>query len=157
LLPSLLVDGAGNVNPAVARAALSLRAALAPDIAAHAAERGGAKLADALDAVLARMRAAGAEVAALQELALEYWRLLVESGGNIAFRLAFNSMNKGYRQVWGRLTQVMEAEFRDFDNLAELALAVRKRDKKQARACAEKHVAIGTRALEQVLGRIKAK
>ncbi|HUP91988.1 MAG TPA: GntR family transcriptional regulator [Solimonas sp.] len=157
LLPSLLVDAKGNVNPPVARAALSLRAALAPDVAASAASAGGAKLADQLDAVLACMRAAQADTAALQELALDYWSLLVNAGGNIAYRLAFNTMNKTYRKVWGLLTKVMEAEFRDLDNLAELSRAVRRRDAKGARACAEKHVAIGTRALDAVLGRMPAK
>jgi GntR family transcriptional repressor for pyruvate dehydrogenase complex len=156
LLPSLLVDAKGNVNPSVARAVLSLRASLAPDVAGAAAEKGGPKLADALEAVLARMREQQSNTAALQELAMDYWKLLVDSGGNIAYRLAFNTMNKSYRQVWGLLTKVMEAEFRDFDNLGELAAAARKRDRKRARACAEKHVAIGTRALETVLGRLPA-
>jgi GntR family transcriptional repressor for pyruvate dehydrogenase complex len=157
LLPSLLVDTAGNVNPSVARAVLSLRAALAPDVAAAAASSGGAKLADRLDAVLERMREAQRDVPALQELALEFWKLLVDSGGNIAFRLAFNTMNKTYRKVWGMLTAVMEAEFRDLDNLGKLADAVRKRDAAKARACAEKHVAIGTRALDAVLNRMPRK
>jgi GntR family transcriptional repressor for pyruvate dehydrogenase complex len=156
LLPSLLVDAKGNVNPSVARAVLSLRASLAPDVAGAAAEKGGPKLADALEAVLARMREQQSNTAALQELAMDYWKLLVDAGGNIAYRLAFNTMNKSYRQVWALLTKVMEAEFRDFDNLAELAAAARKRDRKRARACAEKHVAIGTRALETVLGRLPA-
>lgn len=153
LLPSLLVDAQGNVNPSVARAALSLRAALAPDVAAGAA-RAGARLADRLDAVLERMRATD-RLEDLQELALEYWRLLVEEGGNIAFRLAFNTMNKSYRAVWGLLTKVMEAEFRDLDNLAALSAAVRRRDLKAARACAVRHVALGTRALEAVVSRLK--
>jgi DNA-binding FadR family transcriptional regulator len=154
LLPSLLVDEAGNVNPAVARAALSLRASLAPDIAGAAAEKGGPKLADQLDAIVRSMRAAQADLAQLQELALGYWKLLVDAGGNIAYRLAFNTMNKAYRQVWGLLTRIMEDEFRDLDNLSDLAAAVRKRDRKRAHDCAAKHVALGTRALERVVAKL---
>ncbi len=73
LLPISLVDSAGNVNPGVARAALSLRSSLAPDIAASAAEKAARNWRDALDAMLQRMRAAEKDVPALQELALEFW------------------------------------------------------------------------------------
>ena len=155
LLPSLLVDASGNVSPSVARAVLAMRSSLAPDIAASAADRGGAKLADLLDKVVARMRAADGDVATLQELALEFWGHLVNAGGNIAYRLAFNTMNKSYRKVWGLLTKVMEAEFRDFANLERLAAAVRRKDAAAARECAQNHVDIGRKALEAVLGKME--
>ena len=153
LLPSLLVDSSGNIAPSVARSVMAMRSALAPDIAASAAGKGGAKLADELDAVVQRMRATS-EIAALQELALEFWGRLVNAGGNIAYRLAFNTMNKTYRKVWGLLTKVMAAEFRDLDNLQDLADAVRKGDTERARACAQSHVDIGRKALEGVLGKL---
>ena len=151
LLPSLLTDAKGNINPAVARSIMGMRSAFAPDIAAAAAERGGAQLADALDEVLRKMRASAKDPAALQEHALEFWQLLVERCGNIAFRLAFNSMNKTYRKIRSLLTQVLEPEFRDFDNLQRLANAVRAGDAEAARACGRKHVEIGRVALERVL------
>lgn len=151
LLSTLLVDRQGNINGAVARSIMSLRSSLAPDIAASAAEKGGARLAAQLDGVLGQMRAASGDVPALQELALQFWGLLVNAGGNIAFRLAFNSMNKTYRSAWGLLTKVLEAEFRDLDNLQALADAVRKRDADGARRCAVKHVAIGTREMDKAL------
>jgi DNA-binding FadR family transcriptional regulator len=154
LLASLVVDASGNISPSVARAAMSLRSSLAPDIAAAAAQKGGAKLAEPLDAVVARMREAQKDVGALQEMAMEYWGLLVNAGGNIAYRLAFNTMNKTYRKVWGLLTKVMEAEFRDLDNLQDLADAVRKRDGERARECARSHVEIGRKALDGVLGKL---
>src|ERR1051325_9966253 len=93
LLPSLLVDASRNVNPSVAKSVMAMRSSIAPDIAANAAEKGGAKTADQLDAVLERMRNAGDDVGALQQLALEFWGVLVNAGGNIAYRLAFNTMN----------------------------------------------------------------
>ena len=153
LLPSLLVDASGNIAPGVARSVMAMRSSLAPDIAASAAGKGGARLADELDAVVARMRAAK-DVGTLQELAMEFWGLLVNAGGNIAYRLAFNTMNKTYRKVWGLLTKVMEAEFRDLDNLQDLANAVRKRDGERARSCAQNHVDIGRKALDGVLGKL---
>lgn len=151
LLAALLVDRQGNINPTVARSIMSLRASLAPDVAAAAAEKGGAKLADQLDAVLEKMKLAARDVPQLQELALQFWSLLVNAGGNIAFRLAFNSMSKTYRSAWALLTRVLEAEFRDLDNLQTLSDAVRRREGDRARACAVKHVAIGSREMDKAL------
>ncbi len=151
LLPSLLVNAKGKVNAPVVRSVMALRASMAPDIAAAAAVSGGPKLADQLNELLAGMRSTPNDLAALQQSALDYWRLLVNAGGNIAFRLAFNSMNKSYGAAWELLRRVMEAEFRDLDNLQDLANAVRKRDGERARACAVKHVAIGSRAVDAAL------
>jgi GntR family transcriptional regulator, transcriptional repressor for pyruvate dehydrogenase complex len=151
LLPSLLTDAAGNLNPAVARSIMAMRSSLAPDIAAAAARKGGARLADQLDEILRRMRAASKDTPQLQALALEFWSRLVNAGGNIAYRLAFNSMHKTYQAIWGLLTQVLEPEFRDFDNLQRLANAVRESDADTARDCGRRHVEIGRTALEKSL------
>jgi GntR family transcriptional regulator, transcriptional repressor for pyruvate dehydrogenase complex len=151
LLPSLLTDANGNLNPAVARSIMAMRSSLAPDIAAAAAIKGGAKLADQLDDVLRRMRAASKDTPALQALALEFWSRLVNAGGNIAYRLAFNSMHKTYKAIWGLLTQVLEPEFRDFDTLQRLSNAVREGDADTARECGRRHVEIGRKGLEKVI------
>jgi GntR family transcriptional regulator, transcriptional repressor for pyruvate dehydrogenase complex len=152
LLPTLLIDAKGNVSPSVARSVMAMRSSIAPDIAASAATRGNAQGADQLDAIVTRMRATKA-ITDLQELALDFWSVLVNAGGNIAYRLAFNTMNKTYRKVWGLLTKVLEAEFRDFDNLQALADAVRRRDATRAREYAQKHVNIGHNALDAALGK----
>lgn len=151
LLPTLIVDSEGNLNAGVARSILGMRAAMAPDIAAHAATKGGLKLATELDAIVTNMHEAQANAPVLQELALQFWKVLVDGGGGIAFRLAFNSMTRAYRLIWPLLTKVLEAEFRDLDNLQALADAVRARDAKKARLCAEAHVAIGSREMEKAL------
>jgi GntR family transcriptional repressor for pyruvate dehydrogenase complex len=151
LLPSLLTDAKGKLNPAVARSIMAMRSSLAPDIAAAAARKGGTRLADTLDDILRRMRAASKDTLQLQVLALEFWSQLVNAGGNIAYRLAFNSMHKTYKAIWGLLTQVLEPEFRDFDNLQRLVNAVREGDADTARECGRRHVEIGRKALEKVI------
>lgn len=151
LLPTLIVDSEGNLNAGVARSILGMRAAMAPDIAAQAASKGGPKLAGELEGVIRKMRASQDDVPALQEHALEYWKVLVNGGGGIAFRLAFNSMTRAYRLIWNLLTKVLEAEFRDLDNLQALADAVRARDVKKARACAAAHVELGSRDMDRAL------
>jgi DNA-binding FadR family transcriptional regulator len=139
------------MSPATVRAVMAMRSALAPDIAAAAAGRGGAALAQELNQRLALMRAAGDDLAALQQHCFEFWRALVLACGNIAFRLAFNSMNKTYRQVWDLMTRIMEAEFRDHAGLTRLARAVEDGDPEVARIAGRRHVEIGRRALERAL------
>ncbi len=151
LLPSLLTNGQGNLNPEVARSIMAMRSSLAPDIAASASQTANLRLADELDDILRLMRAGYRNTAALQMLVHEFWAKLVEHSGNIAYRLAFNTMNKTYKTIWSLLTQVLESEFRDFDNLQRLANAIREGDAKAAEACAHKHVEIGRAALEQAL------
>ena len=152
LLPSLLVNKQGRVNGPVVRSIMAMRSALAPDIAAAAARKPNAALADELDAIVSGMRAQQADRKALQELALNFWQTLVEHGGNIAFRLAFNSMTKTYRQAWDVLTPVLEKEFRDFENLTAVAAAVREGKPDAARGAGRAHVELGRSAVERVLG-----
>lgn len=157
LLPSLLVDKQGRLNGAVVRSIMAMRSSLAPDIAAGAARKGGAKLADELDVLLAQMKADNKNLKALQDYALTFWKKLVERGGNIAFRLAFNSMTKTYTQVWDALTPVLEKEFRDFENLGAIATAVRKGDADKAREAGHRHVEIGRVALERAIKTMEAR
>lgn len=152
LLPSLLVNKQGRVNGPVVRSIMAMRSALAPDIAAAAARKPNPVLADQLDTLLEEMRARPTDRKALQERALNFWQRLVEHGGNIAFRLAFNSMTKTYRQAWDVLTPVLEKEFRDFDNLAAIAAAVREGRAEAARAAGRAHVELGLSAVERALG-----
>ena len=151
LLPSLLLDRRGRASPEAVRAIMAMRSALAPDIAAAAAEHGGEELSRVLAARLLAMREADGNTAALQDHCFEFWKALVAACGNIAFRLAFNSMHKTYRQVWPLMTRVMEAEFRDFAGLARIARAVAEGDAESARAAGRRHVEIGRRALLQAL------
>ena len=151
LLPSLLLNEKGNLNGPVVRSVMAMRSALAPDIAAGAARKPSPALADELDAIVAQMRAQRGDLKVLQNHALAFWKKLVEHGGNIAFRLAFNSMTRTYTQVWTVLTAVLAAEFRDLDNLAGIASAVRSGNAEAARNAGRAHVEIGRRAVEKAL------
>lgn len=155
LLPSLLVHKDGRLNGTVVRSIMAMRSSLAPDIAAAAARKGGTRLADDLDALVARMRADAKDLRKLQQHALDYWKQLVERGGNIAFRLAFNSMTKTYTQVWDVLATVLESELRDLDNFTAIAVAVRKGEVEVARTAGRRHVEIGRQALEQALDAVE--
>lgn len=156
LLPSLLVDAQGRLNGSVVRSIMAMRSALAPDIAATAARKGGPRLAGELEAILAAMRNEAADTRALQQQALAFWQKLVERGGNIAFRLAFNSMRQTYSKAADALRTVMETEFRDFANLEAIAAAVRRGDGEAAQQAGRRHVEIGRLALERALDAVEA-
>ena len=151
LLPGLLMNSQGRMNNAVVRSVMAMRSSLAPDIAAGAARKPNLPLARELDELIGQMRADEKNVKALQGHALAFWKKLVEHGGNIAFRLAFNSMTRTYTQAWNALTPILEREFRDFDNLTAIAAAVRAGQPEAARGAGRAHVEIGRQALERAL------
>ncbi|MGJ8669563.1 MAG: FadR/GntR family transcriptional regulator [Oceanococcus sp.] len=151
LLPSLLVDAHGHINVEAASGILALRQSLAPPVAAAAARaQSREKTAAILDGIVAKLRASS-QPSDLQDLSFEFWNCLVDGGGNIAFRLAFNSLQQTYQYIRGLLTQVMGAEFRDIETLDKLANAVRKGDEQTAESLACSHVNHGTQAIEALL------
>jgi DNA-binding FadR family transcriptional regulator len=152
LLPSLLVDGRGRLDIEVLRSIMAMRSALAPEVAASAAEKGGEALAAKLETLLDRMRQAERDLVQLQSLVFDFWKTLVAGSGNIAFRLAFNSMTKTYVQAWDAMRRPLEPELRDIGNLRAIAAAVRARDVQAARTAARRHIEIGRAAMDKALG-----
>jgi DNA-binding FadR family transcriptional regulator len=152
LLPSLLVDGRGRLDIEVLRSIMAMRSALAPEVAASAAEKGGESLAAKLETLLDRMRQAERDLVQLQSLVFDFWKTLVAGSGNIAFRLAFNSMTKTYVQAWDAMRRPLEPELRDIGNLRAIAAAVRARDVQAARTAARRHIEIGRAAMDKALG-----
>jgi DNA-binding FadR family transcriptional regulator len=152
LLPSLLVDGRGRLDIEVLRSIMAMRSALAPEVAASAAEKGGEALAAKLETLLDRMRQAERDLVQLQSLVFDFWKTLVAGSGNIAFRLAFNSMTKTYVQAWDAMRRPLEPELRDIGNLRAIAAAVRARDVQAARTAARRHIEIGRAAMDKAFG-----
>lgn len=150
LLPSLLVNSQGGVNPKVVLGIMGMRSALAPEIAADAARLGGAALADKLDHALGIMEGSLHDLGALQVGALHFWQTLAMACDNIAYQLAFNTMRRSYHEAWDKLTYVMAREFQDVANLRAIATAVRRGDTEAARQAARAHVDLGRKALESV-------
>lgn len=150
LLPSLIVDGKGQLNLEVARGMVLLRQALAPTVAGQAAKYAGEELANALDPLLVRMKNTK-KLPELQQLAFEYWSLIVAHSGNLVLKLAFNSMQETYQAMWGLLTELMHEEFRDINTLEKLSQAIREQDVQTSRKLAEQHVQLGSKAMEQAI------
>lgn len=151
LLPGLMVNTQGQINLEVARGIVALRKALAPLVAGQAAQHGGKALADTLKPVIAEMQTTS-ELTRLQQLAFDFWALVVQGSGNVVFKLAFNSMNQTYLAAWHTLTLVMQDEFRDINTLAQLAQAIEAGEQRRCEVLARQHVELGSRALNAALG-----
>lgn len=150
LLPELLAGAAGAVDPDVVRGVMEMRSALAPEVARQAALRGGPDLAPALERRLAELRS-GETPADRQRAALAFWSELVRECGNLAYRLAFNSLRESYARFMDRLTEVMRDEFDDVDAYQALAAAVGARDGEAAFREARALVGLGEARLGALL------
>ncbi len=147
LLGRLLLTQGGEVDVRVARSIMEMRATLAPDIARLCALRATPAQIAALEAVVAQLRDTD-DLDALQTLSLEFWEQLVEGSGNIAYRLALNTLYRTYEQIRGLLLQPLALELRAHERYAELVRAVGLGDGAAAQREAAAIVALGTAGLE---------
>lgn len=151
LLPRLLVRE-GEVDPHVGLSILQARQAIAPAVAAVAAERpaapadAGTGLNDAVDALEA---AEGSE--ARQRAALVFWDAVVDATDSIVFRLLFNSLRQAYEPLIEALAPVMEAEVDNVAGYRSLATAVAAGDPERARAAADDLLRPATEAIGRLL------
>jgi GntR family transcriptional regulator, transcriptional repressor for pyruvate dehydrogenase complex len=155
LLASMIVTPNG-VHTGVARSVLEMRASLAPSIARACAERGGAEAGARLQVRIAEMRAAGDDLAQLQDLSLRFWGDVVTGSGNLAYQLAYNALDSTYRLIMHYLTKLLAPELTAIDRFQALADAVTAGDGDAAAAAATSIVALGTAAVEDVLGALDA-
>lgn len=150
LLPQLLITPEGKMRLEVARSIVSMRQSMAPDIAQSCARKRKQKTVDELYSLLAQMQATD-DVDALQTLAFAYWRTLVAGSGNIAYRLAFNSMQKAYQKIWALLANILEPELRDLTSLTALTQAIEDQDDAAAHEAASNYLMNGTSAMNTML------
>ncbi|MCA8925767.1 MAG: FadR family transcriptional regulator [Planctomycetes bacterium] len=145
LLSELLFAG-GELDLRVARSVVEMRAHLGPEIARRCGERGGTAAADRLDAIVAGMRA-DPDLDARQAASLEFWDALVDGSGNVAYRLAYNSLRASYDGFRAALVQVLGDELKSVDGFQAVADAVRAGDAEAAAARAAELLARGAQGL----------
>ncbi len=150
LLAELLMLPGGRFNTQVVRSIMEMRSALAPDIARLAALRATADQKQALFAY-AEQIAQEEELSSLQELSMRFWNTLVEASGNIAYRLAYNSLRNTYERFLEVLEQVLSKELLDADNYQQIAQAIGLRDTQKAHQKARELTQKGEAGLLKVL------
>tara|TARA_R100000687_G_C6451255_1_gene165428 strand:- start:1464 stop:2210 length:747 start_codon:yes stop_codon:yes gene_type:complete len=139
LLPSLLINEAGEIQVDTARSIIRMRQILSPEIARDAAQQANENLVTQLQTLLDRMRTRQ-DTAQRQFAVFEFWELLVEGSGNIAYRLALNSLRKTYSHIWGLLTEMLADDFHDLSAFEQITAAVAQRNGEQAFAAARTHI-----------------
>ena len=146
VLADLVVTPEGVPDLAVVRSVVEMRAAIAPDVARLAALRRTDEAADALLA-LAVAVPSGGDANEAMEAALRWWTALVLLSGNLAYRLAFNTLRTTYTEGRPLLLAVMTEELFAAPRYVAVSRAVASRDPDTARAEAASLVALGSHAL----------
>lgn len=156
LLAELLVRSDGTLDTTVARSVIEMRSALGPDIARLAALRADDAQRCALVAVVERMEGAAGDLPALQRLAMEFWRTAVEASGNLAYRLAYNTLSVTYERCFDLLTQVLAEELSDLAAYRAIAKAVQKGDTARAERRAAELMSKGAERIFEVVEALDA-
>ncbi len=125
LLPHLMITADGRFDPEIIRSVLEMRSAIAPDVARLAVERAGRSVADRLARIVAEMEDAGGDLARLQDLAADLWAELIEASGNVAYRLAYNSLRETYDRCRELLTGALAEELTSLQGYRSLVDAAR--------------------------------
>ncbi len=152
LLPRLLVRS-GEIDPRVGRSILQARQAIAPQVAALAAQNSTQRTADALDTAVDTLEAATGS-AARQHAALAFWDAVVDAADSIVFRLLFNSLRTAYEPVIEALGPVMEAEVDNLTGYRSLTAAVAAADPAAAQLAAEDLLLPATEAIGRLLAQL---
>lgn len=155
LLTRLLFQSDGTIDLKVARSAMEMRAAMAPDIARLAARRRSPEQVHRLLELVAAMAEHDDDLPALQLLALQFWDVLVEGSDNIAYQLVFNSLREAYDRLRELLVEVLAAELRDLAAYRAIAEAVQRQDDLSAATVARALMERGSSAIFQLIAVIE--
>jgi len=155
LLTRLLFRSDGTIDLQVARSTMEMRAAMAPDIARLCARRRQPEHIHQIFELVAAMAARPDDLPALQTLALQFWDVLVQGSGNIAYQLVFNSLREAYERLRELLVEVLGAELRDLGSYRAIAEAVQRQDDLSAAAVARTLMEQGSTAIFQLIAAIE--
>lgn len=152
LLASMLFDPAGGLRVDVLRSLVELRTALGPDIAGLAARRRAEDDVIRLRAHLEAMRGLDPrDAVGLQRVHFELWRVLVRASGNLAYELAFNTLERAWSGVQDAIAPAMLPEVGYLEGYEALVEAVAERDEGRAREAATSLVRRGAAGMLTLL------
>ncbi len=160
LLPQLIFDAQSRVQVDVVRNVVRMRQVLSPEIAADAAVFDAQNTAQRLDLITEQMVKLSAEKkpscfenAQLeqQQLAWQFWEVLVDGCGNIAYRLAFNSLRKTYQPLLALMTPILAPQQQNIDTFQQLASLIRQGKRDAAADCAREYIDASSQAIYHFL------
>lgn len=140
LLVHLIGGSSGQLNNAALRALIELRFAVGPDIARRAALRSPECGEAALQAAKTLHEAKDVTTAVAGSFA--FWDALILGSGNVAYRLAFNTISEAVASVGPLFGELLADELADDDTHRALAAAVTAGDEARAEELARKLCAL---------------
>jgi DNA-binding FadR family transcriptional regulator len=154
LMARLLITRRG-IDAAMVRSVLEMRRSMGREISRLCARRRDDDTVTKLHAVVRQLEHADGDVQSQQSLALSFWEVVVRGSGNLAYRLAFNSLEAAYGQVMQHMSRLMADEVSAVEDYAALAKAVERRNETAAVRACERIVARGEAAMDELLGALE--
>ena len=146
LLPELLVRAA-TVDPGVARSIMELRATIGADAARWCARRGEPGTADRLAALVEEMAAIDSSPDLWESLGFTYWEAVVDGSGNVAYRLAFNTLKAVAAAVAPLLPELLGVEWNQRARYEAVTAAIADGDADAAEQAARDLLDLGVHAV----------
>jgi GntR family transcriptional repressor for pyruvate dehydrogenase complex len=141
LLTDLMFTGEGELDPQIVRSGIEMRFAAVPHVARLAARRGSPELELQLNEKLSQLRAVTGDPAQALVLRWEFWEILVEASENLAYRLAFNTLGRGFQRALPYLEHALKPIATDSDLHGLVVSAVVSGDEDAAERAAKEAVA----------------
>ena len=152
LLPALITRADGSINTQAMRGVIEMRTALAADAARLAALRGGPETVERrLRDITAKMGERSRDLAALQQLAMDFWDEVVALSENVAYRLAFNTLRESYDPFREVLRLLLSPELQALDHYRAITTAISERDEAAAEQHAREVIGLGAARLMEGL------
>ena len=136
LLPSLIVSVDRGIDPVAVRSLMEMLFIICRDVAHQASLRRSAMDLKALRATVQEMSEVE-EIVAREALVDRFWSDLIEASGNVAYRMAFNSISRTYDFVRPVVRHVLEQETRNLAAYEKLLKAVTEKKPRQAEKVVE--------------------
>ena len=147
LLGDMLVAQGGRINVQAVQSLMEMRTCIGTDVVRLAALRADDMAVREARSIVVEMEELRDDLERLQELALTYWDVLVDSSENIAYRLAFNTMEQTYDKVRDAMAIVMEEELTAFETYHQILDAIHRRDTEVATQKAQYVLEIGAKCI----------
>ncbi|MFZ1652156.1 MAG: GntR family transcriptional regulator [Candidatus Nanopelagicales bacterium] len=135
LLQRLMVQSDGSVNARVLRSLLEMRISIGVDAARLAALRADVAAQTALGDLVDRL-AASDDILERQDIDLDFWSKVVESSGNVAYRIAYNGLAATYRPLRAVIVAVVEPELDNLKDHRKMVKAIARGDSAAAERAA---------------------
>ena len=148
-LIAALVTRDGRLEPRVVRGFMELRSGLGTDIARRCAERAPERGASLLE-ITTGMSEAQRDLNELLALNIQFWTELVEGSGNVAYRLAYNTVRDLLDELSSIFASLLAPETTDVETHRRIAQAIADGDVDDAEFYARDLLSRGEERVSQV-------